>query len=169
MHQPVHPQYMPFMPTRRKPLLVEPGKASHQCPAESATRSRIMSAIRSKNNRTTELAMASLLRSKGVTGWRRGKALFGNPDFTFSSARLAIFVDGCFWHGCRDCTTLPKHNRTYWKKKIDGNQARDRKVACVLRSYGWSVCRVWEHSLSEPEKVVARIRRMLHIASARRL
>lgn len=129
----------------------------------SDTRSRIMSAIRSKNNKTTELALIDLFRRHKIHGWRRHVALMGRPDFVFRQCRLAVFVDGCFWHGCQRCYKSPRSNADYWAAKIARNQARDRKVTRLLRQLGWSVCRVWEHSLKgNPEGVVKRIVRLLN-------
>jgi DNA mismatch endonuclease, patch repair protein len=109
-------------------------------------RSRNMASIRSKGNRTTERVFLSILRQAGISGWRRHLNLPGKPDFVFRSQRLAIFLDGCFWHGCPRCYRLPQDNRSYWKKKIIGNRRRSRE----LRSLGWRVLRFWEHTLKSP-------------------
>ena len=69
------------------------------------------------------------------------------PDFIFRQARLAVFVDGCFWHGCPRHGTKPKSNAAFWRKKISRNQARDRLVTRTLRRAGWRVLRIWEHDL----------------------
>ena len=82
-----------------------------------------------------------------MTGWRRGSKLTGKPDFVFPKLKLAVFVDGCFWHGCPLHATQPKINAAFWRKKIAANQARDRLVNRTLRSLGWRVLRVWEHEL----------------------
>jgi DNA mismatch endonuclease Vsr len=128
----------------------------------SEARSRIMSAIRSKSNKTTEVALARVLRNAGLTGWRRHLSLPGTPDFAFPKERIAIFVDGCFWHGCSRCYRAPKSNPEFWASKVAGNRARDARVARKLRRAGWSVCRIWEHSLIKSPDVAARkIARML--------
>lgn len=124
-------------------------------------RSRIMAAIRGKGNITTERRMVRILRQNRLTGWRRNSNLPGHPDFVFTGRRVAIFVDGCFWHGCPKCYREPRQNRPYWKEKIARNIARDRKVSRQLRLLGWSVLRFWEHSLINSDMVVARIRRAL--------
>jgi len=113
-------------------------------------RSRNMSSIRSKGNTTTERAFLSILREAGISGWRRHLNLPGKPDFVFRSQRLAIFLDGCFWHGCPRCYRLPQDNRAYWKKKFIGNRRRDRCRSRELRSLGWRVLRIWEHVLKSP-------------------
>lgn len=106
-----------------------------------------MASIRSVNNKSTEQRLAQLLRSAHLTGWRRHLQLPGRPDFVFRSKHVAIFVDGCFWHGCPRCYRLPEDNRPYWKAKVDGNRRRDQRVRRQLRQGGWTVVRVWEHML----------------------
>jgi len=120
-----------------------------------------MSAIRSKGNKATELKLASILRAAGITGWRRHPPLPGSPDFAFRKARIAVFVDGCFWHGCRWHCRMPKSRVEYWKPKIVRNTQRDLVVRRTLGSLGWRVLRIWEHSLRKPERVVARLHVML--------
>lgn len=112
-----------------------------------AQRSAVMAAVRSTRNESTELRLVALLRSLGITGWRRGSRLPGRPDFVFPARRTAIFVDGCFWHGCAKHCRLPASNRRYWAVKVAGNRRRDRKTARTLRAMGWRVLRVWEHEL----------------------
>jgi len=128
----------------------------------SEERSRLMSSIRSINNQSTEQALVSILRANGITGWRRRSRLFGKPDFVFASKKVAVFVDGCFWHGCPRCYLAPKHNSGYWADKVTRNRARDLRVSRELRASGWSVLRIWEHSLSKPASVAKRIRGMLN-------
>jgi DNA mismatch endonuclease (patch repair protein) len=113
-----------------------------------AKRSEIMSHIRGQGNKATEIAMIGLLRRHRIVGWRRGVHMFGNPDFVFKTHRLAVFVDGCFWHGCREHATQPLNNRAFWKAKFVRNKARDRLVTRTLRQRGWRVLRVWQHELS---------------------
>jgi len=67
------------------------------------------------------------------------------PDIVFTRRRVAVFVDGCFWHGCVAHGTQPRSNSTYWAAKIEVNQARDRDQAAALERQGWAVLRVWEH------------------------
>jgi DNA mismatch endonuclease (patch repair protein) len=112
-------------------------------------RSRNMASIRSKGNRTTEARFVRLLRSAHISGWRRHANLPGKPDFTFPKKLLAVFIDGCFWHGCPRCYRLPEDNRPYWRKKVRGNRERDRRNSSLLRRDGWRVLRLWEHSLKK--------------------
>jgi len=151
-----------------------------------AKRSEVMSRIRSRGNKDTELALAKLLRRNKITGWRchleiRGRARSPlravgktskggahgvtrptfrvRPDFVFRQARLAVFVDGCFWHGCPKHATKPKNNRAFWRRKLSANKARDRLVTRALRRAGWRVLRIWEHELARENE--ARLLRRL--------
>ena len=112
-------------------------------------RSEVMSRIRGKGNKDTEVALAKLFRTIGITGWRRHYPIVGKPDFAFPKQKLALFVDGCFWHGCPKHATRPKGNSAFWSAKLDGNKARDRKVNRELRAKGWRVLRIWEHDLTK--------------------
>ena len=112
-----------------------------------AKRSQVMSRIRGHGNKDTELALMKHFRRHRITGWRRRQPVFGKPDFVFRQQRLALFVDGCFWHACPKHSKLPANNRPFWKKKMAANQARDRRVNRTLRQGGWRVVRIWEHDL----------------------
>jgi len=111
-------------------------------------RSEVMSRIRSRGNQATELALAKLFRRHKITGWRRNQKVFGKPDFIFPKHKLAVFVDGCFWHGCPKHGTQPKGNAAFWRKKISRNQTRDKLVNRTLRRARWRVIRIWEHELT---------------------
>ena len=120
-------------------------------------RSAVMAAIKSRGNKDTELKLISIFRKFGITGWRRNYTLFGHPDFVFPDRCLAIFVDGCFWHGCRWHCRMPKGNREYWQRKISRNAVRDRNTNQLLEEAGWHVLRIWGHALRSPETVARRI------------
>lgn len=122
-----------------------------------ARRSWLMSRIKSKGNVKTEQRLASLLRTAKVSGWRRQYPIPGTPDFVFPKSRLAVFVDGCFWHGCPRCQKGSKTNSEFWSAKFSANRRRDLRINQQLRSKGWSVIRVWEHELKRGERVVQRI------------
>ncbi len=179
-----------------------------------AKRSEVMSRIRGRGNKDTELALARLLRANGITGWRRhvliratvesswlsverkrtsprpspqrgegarrrnpqpstiNPQLTVRPDFVFPKSRTAVFVDGCFWHGCPKHATWPAHRAAWWRRKLAGNKTRDRLVNRALRSAHWRVLRIWEHQLAklnakgqrlkcEPGRLVQRIQRAL--------
>ena len=166
-----------------------------------AKRSQVMSRIRSRGNRDTELALVALFRRLGITGWRRHWELRSpksevrsldsgtrrppsgfrprasgirrfrvRPDFVFPTLRVAVFVDGCFWHACPLHATRPKHRAAFWRQKLAANQARDRKVNRALRAAGWRVLRIWEHELATrlEARLAQRIRRFLDAFSAPR-
>ena len=142
-----------------------------------ARRSEVMARVRGRGNKETELALMRLFRLRRITGWRRQVALSirssrghetqtdgrqrgkpvrassrrllrVRPDFVFPKRRLAVFVDGCFWHGCPKHATQPANNRAFWRRKFTANKARDRLVTRALRRQGWSVLRIWEHELA---------------------
>lgn len=121
-------------------------------------RSEVMSKVRSRGNRDTELVVASLFRKHRITGWRRHLPLPGRPDFAFRDRKLALFIDGCFWHGCPRHYSVPKGNAAFWRKKFLDNRARDRRVTRELRKAGWTTLRVWEHQLRDADRVIAKVR-----------
>lgn len=129
----------------------------------SRKRSAIMSRVRSRGNKATEIALIKLLRRHRIVGWRRSSAVFGNPDFVFPKCRLAVFVDGCFWHGCPLHASQPATNRAFWKAKLTRNKSRDLLVARTLRRRGWRVFRVWQHELRRlnEQRLIRRIHRGL--------
>jgi DNA mismatch endonuclease, patch repair protein len=114
-----------------------------------AKRSALMAKVKAWGNASTELRLAAVFRALGITGWRRKADLVGKPDFVFPKLRLAVFVDGCFWHGCPIHATKPKQNAKFWREKIERNKARDRFVTRTLRARGWRVIRIWEHELAQ--------------------
>jgi DNA mismatch endonuclease (patch repair protein) len=122
-----------------------------------------MSRIRGRGNKDTELALAKLLRRHRITGWRRNQSVFGKPDFIFRQAQIAVFVDGCFWHGCPKHATKPKNNRAFWQRKLSANKKRDRLVTRTLRAAGWRVLRIWEHELvtKNESRLLQRIQRSI--------
>ena len=135
----------------------------------SRNRSENMKAIRSGGNRTTERRLVSLLANGRIEGWRiRPRNVLGKPDFVFRRKRVAVFVDGCFWHGCPHCGHIPKTNKVYWRAKISKNKRRDRYISRALRNKGYSVVRLRECDLRlRPAASLMRIRRVLQKARAR--
>lgn len=124
-------------------------------------RSYAMSRVRSRGNKSTELRLARLLRERCISGWRRHESLPGRPDFAFRRERVAIFVDGCFWHRCPRCFRMPSTNIDYWEAKTARNVERDRRTTRELKQGGWVVVRIWEHSLDRPNVVASRIQKAL--------
>jgi DNA mismatch endonuclease (patch repair protein) len=135
---------------------------------DKGKRSDVMSKIRSKKNESTELKLIALFKQAGIKGWRRNYPVKGHPDFVFISERVAIFVDGCFWHGhdCRNVT--PSDNAEFWNKKRSDNRERDRKATERLQAHGWTVLRIWECELKKKTEsaTIAKIIDALCIANA---
>lgn len=116
---------------------------------DKATRSAVMSKVRSKGNKSTELRLIELFHEYGITGWRRNYPVKGHPDFVFMERRIAVFVDGCFWHG-HDCrNTRPKENEDFWTAKRERNIKRDEEVTANFERRGWVVIRIWECQLKK--------------------
>lgn len=117
-------------------------------------RSDIMKRVKSQKNKSTELKLISLFEKYHIVGWRRHYPVKGHPDFVFLKDKIAVFVDGCFWHG-HDCrNTRPADNQEYWQKKRERNVAHDREVTALFESRGWKVLRIWECELTRKNESV---------------
>lgn len=141
-----------------------PGRSKHaKTTFGGLSRSALMSRVRSKGNATTELKLLALIRYGRLHGWRRNFCLLGRPDFVFPQQKVAVFVDGCFWHGHACGRNLtPKCNSALWQKKIIANQSRDRRNTRALRAAGWRVVRIWECALAKlPAACFRRLERAL--------
>lgn len=115
-------------------------------------RSTIMSQVKSSGNKSTELKLIQFFSDNNIVGWRRNYKVKGHPDFVFLDKRIAIFVDGCFWHG-HDCrNTRPEDNAEYWGKKRSKNIERDKKVTELFENRGWKVIRIWECELKKKNR-----------------
>jgi len=124
-----------------------------------------MTRVKSSGNKTTEKRLAELLRKAGLKGWRRHLPLPGKPDFAWPALKVAVFVDGCFWHG-HDCgkNISPRTNAEAWREKIRNNKRRDTRTTRQLRRQGWCVLRIWECRLRNSAEVcISRIRRALEM------
>jgi DNA mismatch endonuclease, patch repair protein len=117
-------------------------------------RSKIMSAIHSKNTKP-EINLRRVLWKKGL----RYRIHYGKEkiDIAFPSTRVAVFVDGCFWHGCPIHSHLPKSNKEYWLPKLKKNMERDKETTKRLWEDGWKVLRFWEHELMDIQEVIEQI------------
>ena len=144
-------------------------------------RSERMAPVRGLANRSTEIALVRAFRLNGVSGWRRHVRLrlhdpgarlaggsrpsaFVRPDFVFRPTRVALFVDGCFWHACplHLHGTRPAGNASFWAAKLEANRRRDRLTTASLRRAGWVVVRVWEHNVKKrPDSCGRRVQRAL--------
>ena len=114
---------------------------------DKATRSAVMRKVRSKGNKSTEQRLITLFIENGISGWRRNYSVKGHPDFVFLDKKIAIFVDGCFWHG-HDCrNTRPKENEEYWRRKRERNIRHDQEITVLFQTRGWTVVRIWECEL----------------------
>jgi DNA mismatch endonuclease (patch repair protein) len=133
-------------------------------------RSHLMSTIRGRANISTELRVAGILRTAGITGWRRHLPLPGRPDFTFPQQRVCIFVHGCFWHDCPRCKKRSSTRPEYWAEKIEVNRRRDQRVLRELRRRGYKVIVIWECTLrrKHPEIAISRLFRLLKQAGVTR-
>lgn len=133
-------------------------------------RSEIMRHVTGTGNAATELKLIQIFRRNGITGWRRKYHLFGRPDFVFPHKRIAVFVDGEFWHGHRKRGQIPATNQAFWIAKIARNRARDRLVNRTLRAAHWTVIRIWQRdlSVSRQNSVVHQIRKHLQSGATMR-
>jgi len=139
-------------------------------------RSEVMARIRSRGNKATEIEFLKLLRHHRISGWRRhqsvklAKPIDGRekpvkhrpqvkPDFVFHRQRVAVFIDGCFWHGCPRHGTKPRGNAEFWLAKLSENKKRDRYVNKMLRRQKWTVMRFWEHQLSHGDLQLKKLKR----------
>jgi DNA mismatch endonuclease (patch repair protein) len=133
----------------------------------SVQRSNCMGRIRSRDTKP-ELRLRAALWQTGVR-YRLKSKLKGKPDLVFARPRLAVFVDGCFWHGCPTHGTKPKSNETYWHAKLEKNRARDSAINLELEEAGWTVIRIWEHEIdADLERVVDMIIAQIHSSSSNR-
>lgn len=116
-----------------------------------------MSRVRSKETRI-EVEFRDLLSGRKFRYRKNNAKHFGNPDIIFVSKKMVVFIDSCFWHGCRYHFRLPKQNREYWVKKINRNRERDREVNRYYKKINWTMVRIWEHSLKNSEFVSDKIK-----------
>lgn len=109
---------------------------------------RVMQGVRGKANRTTEARLRGAMARAGIRGWiMNAQNIKGCPDVFFPKEQIAVFVDGCFWHGCPDHGKIPESHHGYWRSKIVGNMVRDEENTVLLEEDGWVVWRIWEHDL----------------------
>ena len=130
----------------------------------STAASRVMSANRAKDT-VPELALRRALWSSGLRGYRlHRRGIPGRPDISFGGRRVAIFVNGCFWHRCPHCKLeMPRSNTAFWRAKFERNQERDARKTRELEALGWKVITVWECEIKKDVEHVARaIARVMH-------
>jgi DNA mismatch endonuclease (patch repair protein) len=119
-------------------------------------RSFCMSKIRSKHT-GPEMVVRQLLRAIGLR-YRLSSRLPGKPDIKIVGKPTVIFIDGCFWHGCKKHSKVPKTNKLYWTKKLNGNKFRDVQATRTLKANGYNVVRIWEHETKNLEKLIIKLR-----------
>jgi len=110
-----------------------------------------MRGIKSKGNKSTELKLIEIFKQRGIKGWRRNYHVIGKPDFVFLNKKIAVFADGCFWHGhnCRNLT--PRQNEEFWRLKVERNRQRDIKITSIFEVRGWTVFRFWECQIKKED------------------
>lgn len=116
-------------------------------------RKKTMRAV--KGSKTSlERSLWSMLAGKGIRGWKQNcQGIIGKPDVAFPKEKVALFIDGCFWHKCPICNRpMPQTNIDYWEKKIARNFKRDEEVNNNLQDMGWKVIRIWEHEIKDKQK-----------------
>lgn len=123
-----------------------------------------MSKVKGKNTKI-EIIFRTYLWSRGIKGYRANNyKIFGKPDIFFGRKKIAVFVDGCFWHKCPICHSIPKSNFGFWDEKLNKNVERGRKVNNILKEKGIKVIRIWEHELENNiEKCYKRLAKELAV------
>jgi len=126
-------------------------------------RSWIMSRVKGRDTKP-EMLVRSFVHNMGYRFRIHRRDLPGNPDIVLPRHGKVIFVHGCFWHGHKRCprSKRPITNKSFWKKKLDGNIERDKRFRRALRRMGWKVLEVWECETREPEKLLRKAERFLH-------
>lgn len=119
-------------------------------------RRRIMSSIRSKDTKP-EMSVRRMLWARGLRYRVHSRKILGTPDISNRRRRLAVFVDGCFWHGCPACYREPRTNTAFWREKIRRNRARREAVRAGLEAQGFRVVEIWEHEAYDTDTVVGRV------------
>ena len=119
-------------------------------------RSRIMASIRGKDT-GPEIAVRRILWRHGLRYRTHDRTVLGRPDISNKRKRLAVFVDGCFWHGCPKCYQEPETNRDFWRSKVEGNRRRREIVRDGLKRQGFRVIEIWEHEVGRPDVVMKRV------------
>lgn len=136
---------------------------------DNEKRSEIMRKVKSKKNKSTELRLIEVFKKNGITGWKRNYPVKGHHDFVFLKEKVAVFVDGCFWHG-HDCrNTRPANNQEYWQNKRERNMKHDRAVTAMLGNRGWTVLRIWECELKKKNEADLMQRLSASLSSKRTL
>jgi len=120
-------------------------------------RSKIMRAIKSKETKL-EVSFRKVLWEKGFRYRKNSVKYFGKPDIVLKKYKTVIFLDSCFWHGCKRHLRMPSSRKKYWINKIERNKQRDKKVSLYYKKLGWKIFRIWEHEIRKnPERSLEKI------------
>jgi len=120
-------------------------------------RSKIMSLIKSKET-NLEKSVWGILSKNGIRYRKNSSKYFGKPDIIIAPKKLAIFIDSCFWHGCKKHCRMPEANHGYWANKINNNKKRDKLVNNYYKKTAWRIIRIWEHDINKNyKKLVSKI------------
>lgn len=123
-------------------------------------RSEIMSKVRSKDSKI-EIEFRKKLWRAGFRYRKNAKKYFGKPDIVLPKYKTVIFVDSCFWHGCKKHGSMPKTRKEFWEAKIKRNMARDREVNRYYRREGWYLFRIWEHEAKDADKIIDNLKKIV--------
>jgi len=118
-------------------------------------RSEIMSTVRSKNSKI-EVDFRKAIWKAGFRYRKNPTKYFGKPDIVLPKHKTVIFIDSCFWHGCKKHCRIPAVRRNYWMQKISKNVARDKEVVRHYKKQGWKIFRIWEHEIKGDIKTALR-------------
>jgi len=110
-------------------------------------RSKTMKAIKSSDTKLEKVVFKELWK-KGIRFRKNVKDLFGNPDIAIKKYKIVIFIDSCFWHGCKKHCRIPCSSQEYWCSKIERNKRRDKEVNKYYKVNDWKILRIWEHSIN---------------------
>ena len=154
---------MPELKSRSSTTIPKLARGAH----EPLTRSEIMRRVKQKNS-GAEVALRSAMHAEGLRFRLHRRIERIAVDIVFPGPRVAVLVDGCFWHGCPTHATYPKSNTAYWLPKLEENKQRDRRQTGLLEQAGWTVVRVWEHDcLPVSKTVLAQIARVCRKSTQR--
>ena len=125
-------------------------------------RSNIMSKIRNKDSKI-EIRFRKKIWEVGLRYRKNVTKYFGKPDLVFKKYKTVVFVDSCFWHGCKKHGSIPKTQKKFWEAKINCNKRRDKKVSRYYKKLDWKIFRIWEHDLTRDfdntlQKIVKKIK-----------
>ena len=125
-------------------------------------RSEIMSKIKSKDTKI-EIEFRKAIWKAGFRYRKNSKGYFGKPDLVLKKYKTVIFIDSCFWHGCKKHCRLPSTRKNYWIPKIERNKQRDKEVNQHYKKMGWKIIRVWEHNINKNlDKIIAKVNKVLN-------